>query len=247
MSSLVFDIETGPRPWKEIESLYVPPAKLPPWSDDMVRYGNAKDPAKRKEKYDETKAAYDAKLAKEAEAIDADRSQWASEAALSPVTGLVLAIGFRRDDKTVIVGAGGEREPEILQAFWAVFEKYQAAGKLVGFCSNSFDLPFIVWRSYFHSIAVPPTAWDKTGKYPAYCFVDLMDRLPKRGFSSESRRLTDVCQFLGLGSKPDGVDGSQFAALWCAGNGESRNQAIAYLENDLDMTWKLAERMGVIE
>ncbi len=34
-------------------------------------------------------------------------------------------------------------------------------------------------------------------------------------------------------------------ASW-AGNVKSRQQAIANLENDLDMTWRLAERMGVI-
>ncbi len=245
MANLIFDIETGPLPWEQIASLYVPPAALPPWDDSMVKYGQMKDPAKRAEKHAEVKAAYATKLADEKAMIDADRCKWASEAALSPVTGRILAIGLRRDDKIVIIGDDGETEPEILESFWTLYRKYAATARFIGFCSNFFDLPFIVWRSYFHSIAVPPSAWDKTGRYPAYCFIDLMDRLPKRGFSDQSRKLGDVCKWLGIGGKPDGIDGGDFAGLWNAGP-ESRLVAIDYLTNDLDMTWRLAERMGVI-
>ena len=245
LPQFIFDLESGPLPWERIAPLYVPPASLPPWDESMVKYGQMKDPAKRAEKLAEVKAKYETELAGEKEKLDAHRCQWASEAALSPVTGEVLAIGFKAGDKVVIVGADGETEPEILAAFWAVFRKHAAAGQFIGYCSNFFDLPFIVWRSYFHSVSVPDSAWDKTGRYPAYCFVDLIDRLPKRGFSEESRKLTDICKWLGIGSKPDGVDGGDFARLW-AGNAESKQQAIAYLENDLDMTWKFAERMGVI-
>ena len=245
MADLVFDIETGPLPWEQIAPLYVPPAALPPWDESMVKYGNAKDPAKRAEKLAEVKAAYTAKLAGEKAELDADRCKWASEAALSPVTGQILAIGFRKDDKTVIVGES-ETEPEILEAFWNIHQKYaKSAGHLVGYCSNFFDVPFIVWRSYVHNIRVPDSVWDKTGRFLSLAFVDLMDRLPKRGFLEQSRKLTDVCKWLGLGAKPDGVDGGDFARLW-AGNAESRQQALAYLENDLDMTWRLAERMGVV-
>ena len=245
MSNLCYDIETGPLPWETIAPLYVPPAALPPWDDSMVKYGQTKDPAKRAEKLAEVKTAYMQKLTAEKQTIADDRAKWASEAALSPVAGQILAIGFRRDDTVVVIGEGGETEPEIINAFWKIFQKYHATGRFIGYCSNFFDLPFIVWRSYFHSIEVPAAAWDKTGRYPAYCFIDLIDKLPKRGFSEESRKLTDVCKWLGIGEKPEGVDGGDFARLW-AGNEESRQQAIAYLANDLLLTWQLAERMGVI-
>jgi hypothetical protein len=246
MTDLHYDIETGPRPWAEIAPLYVPPPCLPPWNDAMVKYGQTKDAVKRAEKYAQVKADYEAKLANEQADIDADRVQWASEAALSPVTGVVLAIGIRKGDTVAIIGDSGETEAEILESFWAIYKKYHAAGRFIGYCSNFFDFPFIVWRSYFHAIPVPASAWDKTGKYPAYCFVDLIDRLPKRGFSEQSRKLTDVCKFLGLGSKPVGTDGGDFARLW-NGDEESRKLAVAYLENDLELTCKLAERMGVTQ
>ena len=244
-NDLSFDIETGGLPWEQIESLYVPPPTLPPWNESMVKYGQMKDAVKRAEKHDQVEAAYRIQLADESRAAEAHRVDWINSAALSPVTGQVLAIGFKRGETLAIIGDGGETEPEILTAFWAVYKKHHASSRFIGFCSNFFDFPFIVWRSYFHGIAVPENAWDKTGKYPAYCFVDLIDRLPKRGFSDESRKLTDICSWLGLGSKPDGVDGSMFATLW-AGNEDSKQQAIAYLQNDLELTWKLGERMGVI-
>ena len=245
MPNFVFDIETGPLPLGQIQHLYKPPEKLPPWSDDMVKYGVMKDPAKRAEKLEATKRDYLIKLENEAKEIEADKQKWLGEASLSPITGQILAIGIRKDDQVVIIGEGGESEKEIVSAFWMIYKKYHAASRFIGFCSNFFDFPFIVWRSYFHNIEVPDFAWDKTGRYPAYCFIDLIDRLPKRGFNDESRKLTDICRWLGIGGKPDGIDGGMFAALW-NGNEESRQQAIAYLINELDMAWKLAERMGVI-
>jgi len=247
MGILVYDIETGPLPWAEIEPLYAPPEKLPPWDDGMVKYGQTKDPAKRAEKFAEVKAAYDAKLAAEAAAIAEHKAQWAREAALSPVTGRVLAIGVRSERGQAIVGNDAPcQEADILSDWWSLYRKHNDAhARFVGYCSNFFDFPFLVWRSYKLEIPVPESAWDKTGRYPAYSFVDLMDRLPKRGFSDESRKLGDICRWLGIGAKPDGVDGGMFASLW-GGSPEDHQQAAEYLLNDLDMTWRLAERMGVI-
>lgn len=246
MPDLVFDIETGGLPWEQIKSSYTPPAALPPWDESMVKYGVTKDPTKRQEKRDQVKAAYQVQLDNQQNEAECNRLNFINDAALSPVTGQVLAIGIKKGDVTCIIGDGGETEPEILEAFWTVYKKYHTASRFVGFCSNFFDFPFIVWRSYLHKIIVPGFAWDKTGRYPAYCFVDLIDRLPKRGFNDESRKLTDICSWLGIGSKPDGVDGSMFSALW-NGDTESRQQAIVYLQNDLELTYQLGQRMGVIQ
>jgi hypothetical protein len=249
MADFSLDIETGPLPMETILPFYAPPASLPPWDDSMVKYGQMKDPVKRAEKYNQVKGAYQAQLDNEKAAIDQHRAQWLSDAALSPVTGQVLAIGLRAGEIDYILGDEGQSEAEILQQFWTVFRKHATSGKFIGFNSNSFDVPFIAWRSYVHSIEIPSSAWDKSGRYPAYCFVDLRDRVPQRGLPADSdgkkRGLSNVCRLLGIGSKPEGVDGGDFARLW-AGNEESRQQAIAYLENDLELTAKLAQRMGVI-
>ena len=247
MPDLVYDIETSPRPAAELEPLYVPPKRtVPPWDEKLVRYGLMKDEEKRKEKRDKIFAEHQDKAVAEEKDIAEHKDEWLSEAALSPVTGIVLAIGVRAGEKRVIIGEGGESEKDILKAFWSLYRKYATGGRFVGYCSNFFDFPFIVWRSYWHAIAVPSNAWDKTGRYPAYGFVDLIDRLPKRGFNNESRKLTDICGWLGLGSKPEGIDGGNFAGLWLS-NADARQVAVDYLVNDLDMTWALAERMGVIQ
>jgi hypothetical protein len=246
MPTIVFDIETGPLPWQEIEPLYVPPERLPPWDDSMVKYGNLKDEAKRAEKLTAARAEYAQRLAGEAAAAAAHKTTWASEAALSPVTGQVLAIGVKSDRGEAILGCDGESEAEILDQWWALYGRHAQAGRFVGYCSNFFDLPFLVWRSYKHGIAVPESVFDRTGRYFSLSFVDLIDRLPKRGFSDESRKLSDVCHWLGLGEKPEGVDGSLFASLWLSGSTESRAAAVEYLLNDLRLTWRLGSRMGVI-
>jgi hypothetical protein len=91
---------------------------------------------------------------------------------------------------------------------------------------------------------VPDTVIDPKG-YFSPVFMDLM-RAWGCGSRNEYIGLGDVCRFFGLGDKPAGVNGGDFAALWGSGNSESRATAIAYLTNDLDMTWRLAERMGVL-
>jgi hypothetical protein len=245
MTDVIFDIETGPLPIEQIKHLYTPPPPLPPFDESMVKYGNMKDPSKRADKLAQVRAEYELQLANEQQSRDADYAEWLGKAALSPITGEVLAIGILVDGRKYVLGQEGETEAEMLSAFWKFYKKKNAESvRFIGFCSNMFDFSFIVWRSYFHSVGVPESAWDKTGRNPAYAFVDLIDRLPKRGFEIESRKLGDVCEWLGLGSKPEGVDGGMFAALW-RGNAESRAQAVHYLCNDLEMTKNLAQRMGV--
>jgi hypothetical protein len=55
--------------------------------------------------------------------------------------------------------------------------------------------------------------------------------------------LADVAKFLGTPHQKIG-DGADFAALFL--NPETRKQALEYLENDLRVTWDVAERMGVL-
>jgi hypothetical protein len=59
-TSIIFDIETGPRPWAEIEQFYEAPEPMPPFDESMVKYGQLKDPAKRAEKLAEVKTKYQA-------------------------------------------------------------------------------------------------------------------------------------------------------------------------------------------
>lgn len=245
MNYLAFDIESGPSPWAEIEQFYVAPPAMPPWSDDMCKMGNLKDETKRAEKLAQEKARYEAELAGEKSARDAHKCEWASRAALSPLTGQVLAVGFTRPGMTVILGEDTNDEAVVLKQFWDVFRKYHASGgRLVGWNSNGFDVPFLVRRSWKHGVDVPVEVYDRNPRYLCGTFVDLMQRwaVGQSGYE----KLDTAARWLGLGGKPDGVDGGHFAALWRSGDAESRLAAKGYLLNDLEMTWKLGERMGVI-
>ena len=59
-------------------------------------------------------------------------------------------------------------------------------------------------------------------------------------WGTQVSKLGYVSQALGGNGKPDDVDGSHFHRLWK----EDRKAAIAYLENDLNMTAHIAMKMG---
>jgi hypothetical protein len=249
MNALVFDIETGPLPWEQLAKVYEPPPPLPPWSEDMVKYGNTKDTAKRQEKRTAVYNDYLQQLANEKAKAEEHRLEFVSRAALSPLTGQVLAIGLRRCEQVVVLGADGESEAEMLAEFWGLYTKYKANnGRLVGFNCNHFDVPFLVRRSWWHGVQVPDSVCDRGGRYLCSTFVDLMAMWGGPGNDRVS--LDTLCRWFGCGRKPDGegaASGATFAALWLSGNQESRSAALAYLENDLAMTQALAGKMGVIQ
>src|ERR1044071_1281510 len=123
MRTIFFDIETGPLPEAELATL------LPAFDPNEVKMGNLKDPEKI--------------AAKLSQAEEAHRLNSLKRAALDALTGRVLAIGllFDNDDFSVLCQ---EDEAELLRQFWSV-----CCGecRMVGFNSNSFDLPFLIRRS----------------------------------------------------------------------------------------------------
>jgi predicted PolB exonuclease-like 3'-5' exonuclease len=225
MARLVYDIETVGLPQDVLKSLYKEPT--------FEEFADSCDQRWKPE----TKAA------KYAEAKADGWNKFVSRAALSPITGQVLAIGFKSEKASVVTGTDGESEEELLIGFWDIVRKYKENGHLIGFNSDGFDLPFLIRRSWYHGIAIPESVVPVASRYFPPMFIDLMKVWGFR--SNEFVSLSTLCAFFGLGAKPDGVNGAMFATLW-NGNDESKQQAIAYLVNDLDLTYKLAERMGVI-
>lgn len=173
MSSLVFDIETGARPWDDIAQFYEPPAKLGPFDPASVKLGNTKDPNKVAEKIEGARLAHAEAVASEVADHVKHRQEWIGKAALSPITGRILAIGYRSGDKVRI---DGRPEGLVLRAFWDIFRKeVEAKGRLIGHNIFEFDLPFLVARSWATGIAVPEGLLDK-GRYWHPVFVDTMQR-----------------------------------------------------------------------
>jgi hypothetical protein len=125
MSIIVFDIETGPLPDDQLLPM------IPPFDAAEIKCGNL-GPEKAAEKVEAARAEHLAK--------------YVSRAALSALTGQVLAIGYKRDDSAAI---DGRTERQMLLRFWERCETELARdGKLVGHNILAFDLPFLAQRSW---------------------------------------------------------------------------------------------------
>lgn len=252
---LIFDIETGPLPDEILKAQFVFEDPPPPgeFIETAVKIGNLKDPTKIKEKIESAKAAHEKAVAEHSDNVAAMRTEAWRElldgAALSHFTGQMLAIGYKSTEsgKWAIHGedaAKGEDEVKLLAGFWDVYNNNRhKKRRMCGFNISGFDLPFLIHRSWIHSLDVP------TGVYPppahryldSAMFVDLAERW-QCGQRNVFTKLDVICKALGIGGKPDGVSGKDFAKLWVS----DRAKAEEYLLNDLNMTEALATRMGIL-
>ena len=207
----VFDIETGPGPLEEIAPL-IPPFDPP---------ANIRDPVKIEERRRE----------------HAQRA--IGDAALSAITGRVIAIGVKDHDGIGQVLDGDGREKQLLVDFWRHIEAERDDRRnpvLVGFNSHQFDLPFLLRRSWIHGVPVP--GWVRSGRWWDRRFVDLRE-LWLAGTRDTGGSLDTIAKACGLGAKTG--SGAEFAALWMS----DRARAVEYLTNDLAITEALAVRLGV--
>ena len=221
MNTIFFDIETAPLPEAELAAL------VPPFDPAEVKTGNLKDPDKI--------------AAKLAEAEANHKRDFIERAALDPLTGRVLAIGLYEFDSSGRGGAfrilGREDEAGLLSEFWdALRGEMGRVNSAVGFNIFSFDLPFLIRRSWKHRIRVPFGI--RRGRYWGDQLVDLRE-LWQLGDRQAKGSLDSIAKHLGVGGKNG--DGKAFAELWQT----NRPQAEAYLRNDLELTAKVADVLGV--
>jgi len=205
MKDIVFDIETGPEP-DDVLVRFEPEFEPP---------GNLKDPEKKAAAVMEKKAA------------------WWEKAALSPITGRVLAIGvFDGTDHTL---HHGDDEKTVLEQFWRDYPAVGHPTRLIGHNIFNFDLPFLVRRSWKHGIAVPSDI--RQGRYWSTRFVDTMDAWGMG--TRELVSLKNLSAFLGVGEKTG--SGADFAKLYT--DPATREGALDYLRSDLLLTWKCWQTM----
>jgi hypothetical protein len=255
---IVFDIETGPLPLSVLRDTMpsfdirtVPhPGVFDPGS---VKLGNIKDAALIAKKIEEAKAKHEEFVANyPAEVAKAEQSHWleiAERGALSAVTGQVAAIGYRSAKGVLLHAAIGElSEKDIITYFWNSFLSTRKQGRLlVGFNIKGFDIPFLCQRSWILGVDVPDAVFTQTG-YVSTTFVDLQERWKagnrfngQTGFGT----LDTICRACGLPGKPDDCKGADFARMLWSESEEDQQAALGYLKNDLEMTYALAERLGV--
>lgn len=218
-----FDIETGPLPEDKLAAL------MPEFDESTVKVGNLKDPEKIKAKIEDARSNH--------------KRSFYEKAALSAVTGQVVAIGVYNAlvDVFEILGQGDKDEPDVLDLFWGYWEEFNEL-KFVGLNIFDFDLPFLMRRSWLLDVYIPPSVFD--GRYFHRSFVDLR-RTWLCGQRPDQIRSSfdELGRAFGTGGKPDdGTTGADFADLWW----NDRDKAIAYLKNDLMQPVEWAKRMGVI-
>lgn len=247
---LVFDIETGPLSLDQLKKVCKPfdasTLKDPGEFDrESVKFGNIKDEAKIAAKVQEAAEKHAKAVADYQTALrDGEANHWKAiqdRAALSAITGEVLAIGYKNAEKVILDHVTEDRpESQLLKKFWDLFGNYRTSGrKMIGFNLEGFDVPFLVRRSLINKVVVPDCVLN--GRYLDSTFVDLMKTWKNTDWKTDGS-LDAICRACGIGKKLEGVDGSMFADLFR--NDETRERALEYLRCDLLLTWGLAERFG---
>lgn len=204
----IFDIETAPLPEPELR----------PFMPEFSAPSNYKDPFKV-ELY-----------------IAESRKEWISKAALSPLTGRVIAIGYwiqKGRDHSVMLRIEPEIPDEhlLLTEFWELLRTQGGQVQIVGFNIKRFDLPFLVRRSWKLGVPVPSGLIRR--RYWSDEFVDLYEEW-QLGDYQASISLDNLSKFLGIGQKNG--SGADFAGL-------PRDKQEEYLLNDITLTAKAAELM----
>ena len=218
MQTIVFDVETGPLAESELSAL------LPPFDPAEVKTGNLKDPAKIAEKIAEAEANH--------------RRDFIERAALDPLTGRVVAIGMMDLETDAFSIIGHDDEARTLREFWeAARGEMGRLNPMLGFNIFNFDLPFLIRRSWKHRIKVPFGI--RRGRYWGDQLVDLRDAW-QLGDRQARGSLDSISKHLGVGAKNG--DGKAFAELWRT----NRQQAEAYLRNDIELTAKVADALVVV-
>jgi len=206
----IYDIETGGLPEDQIRSI------VKPFDPKDVKHGNIKDPDKILAKIDEARNNYYTDIL--------DR------AALSALTGRVLAIGIMEVGGEFKIIANDD-ERLMIAEFWTLISN--TPGKWVGFNSNKFDLPFLMRRSWALNMKLP---FLRKGRYWADELVDLRDLWQCGDYQAEGS-LEAICRSFGLGGKAG--DGAEFAQLWAT----DKPKATAYLKRDLELTEAVYRRL----
>ena len=251
---LIFDIETGPLPENQLRELLSPFDETTveglvtgDFDPSSVRTGNLKDASKIAEKIEAARAAHEAAKANSGKIIaDAQASHWkqfVERAALSAVTGRVLAIGYLATESgKFAVEQNDDEERELLTGFWVKYTACRAKHRImVGHNIANFDVPFLARRSVILGVDVPSTLLPP----PSRRYLDSIfaDTMALWGFGGrEPIKLDLLGQVLGVGRKTEGFDAADFHKFWF-GTPEDRELAVEYLVQDLRVTAGVAQRL----
>jgi hypothetical protein len=220
---ILFDIETAPLPDDQLRAIYTEPT--------FEEFAESCD----KRWKPETVAA------KYAESLVNGFENFRSKAALDARTCRVLTVAYL-DAATgrKVLDDGDGSEAELLTTFWEMFAYCKKACVcIIGFNSNSFDVPVLARRAMKYRIPLPIF---RNGRYLDRILVDLREYWGCGEYQAKGD-LDSLSRFFG-GPGKNG-SGADFHKLW-NGTDEEHNQAVEYALNDLDMTLAVARGVQVI-
>jgi len=221
--TIIFDIETIALPEAEIR------ASLPPFNPDKVTLGNASKPETVERIIETARETYGDDIVK--------------RGALDPRYGRVAIAGML----TACVGEDDGKcsqhyqddECALLECVWN--ELCATTADIIGFNIKLFDLPFLVKRSWIHSIPVPYSVFNPgRAKYPWDDRVkDLLEVVRCGDYGAKTGGLDAVLKMFDIEGKTH--NGSEFGDLWA----RDREEALAYNFADLQKEQELARRVGL--
>lgn len=170
-------------------------------------------------------------------AVAEAETAWKDRAALSPLTGRILAIGLMDERWDTPVYILAESEAAMLANVW---RHWNDGARFVGFNVKEFDFRFMVIRSRILGIPVPEDLF--AGRYWNFMrIVDLMEVFCCFSRDTSGFSLDAICKACGLPGKLPGMTGADFARVFA----QDREKALAYLRADLAATAALAARLGI--
>lgn len=265
MGVLVFDIETGPAPMPELQKIVDPYVRKNEdelvalskaiFDPESVKYGRMTDPAKRAAKLEESRMAFERSQREAVEELTLNRGEgeyWDAvqkDAGLDATIGRVVAIGYKTSAKRWIEGIGIDigitrpaEEDDLLMSFWTTYRFcIDKRATIVGHNICGFDLPFLIQRSWIRGVCVPESVI-KDDRYWNPIFADTMKRwgCGQWGRDGSRKGLDRVSRAMGMHGKTG--DGADFWKLWES----DRPKAVAYLQADLELTWAVGVKLGII-
>ena len=225
---IYFDIETGPQSHGAIKNI------LTYKEEPFKPRGNTKKRETIAKQHEEWEA--DAPI-REAEWY----SKQIGKAALNPLVGQVVAVGFSTDtssDTQVLLASQTVTETHLIMCLLReIGHVIDRGGEAITYNGDSFDWPFLIARCRVLGIKVadfikiPP--FDRFGKTPE-CFVDLAKEWMFNGSrynrSYELPKFEELCRVFGVPAKTQGWRGDQFHQKMIT----HPEQAADYLKEDVE-------------
>ena len=205
----------------DIETCPLPPEKrefTKPVFEEMS-FGNTKDEAKKRAKFDEAVESWEA----------------GDSAAPDATTGEVALIGFAIDEGEYSHFYGDEAS--ILTGFWHEISE-ENSSFIIGHNVIAFDLPFMIRRSMINRVDIPFWVIQDLSQYNPQSVHDTM-RLWQFGDRRHFVSLKNLCGAFGIAVKEGEVTGKNFYEWWA----KDKQKCIDYNRQDVEAVREIWKRL----